>query len=107
MSVKYTHFVYIVITIIIMFKSLQSHATYAHFKTSHAEVYHVDKIYMITASVVRLFYMIMCHTCITCNIIIILYCIYVTCISYILVLVEPSLVLLPTTCHPKAVPGVC
>ena len=33
--------------------------------------------------------------------------VYVTCILYILALVEPSEALLPTTCHPKAVGGVC
>ena len=33
--------------------------------------------------------------------------VYVTYILYILALVEPSQALLPTTCHPKAVGGVC
>ena len=32
---------------------------------------------------------------------------YVTCILYILALVEPSKAILPTTCHPKAVGEVC
>ena len=37
-----------------MLKSIQSCATHTHFKISHAEVYHVYKIYTITVSIVSL-----------------------------------------------------
>ena len=46
----------------------------------------------------------------SCIIIFVLYymsIVYITCKLYILALVEPSKALLPTTCHPKAVGGVC
>ena len=33
--------------------------------------------------------------------------VYVLCMLYILALVELSEALLPTTCHPKAIGGVC
>ena len=36
-----------------------------------------------------------------------IFIVYVTCILYILGLVEPSKALFPTICHPTAVGGVC
>ena len=55
-----------------MLKSIQSCATCVHVEISHIKGYHVyEQIYMITVSVVSLFYMIMCHTCLTFIIIIV------------------------------------